>query len=413
MSKKNCVCIVVDRLHSGMVGAYGNSWVRTAHIDRLAAESFVFDQAMIEDPRLAAIYRGFWRASISSPILGASAAPPHEPAAGASLIRSACEAGWHTALVTDDRDVAGYSAADFAESIVVDPPAHEETAGDVSQTGMARLFDAASAWLESPPEPFLLWVHSRGMGGPWDAPLGLRNQFAEEDDPTPPDSSAVPDRMLAEDEDPDTLLGIVHAYAGQVLALDHCLGPLLARLTTPPFNSTTLVSLMSARGFPLGEHRRVGACDGALYNELVQMIWLMRFPDGLGKLDRSQALVVPGDLAGTILDWLHVERAHASLARGTTLLPIVSGEIGVVRDRVRMNSSADRALRTPAWFLRRPTSGETELYAKPGDRWEVNEVARLCPEIVAGMETALDEALGGDTSGEAAALSSALVDEID
>ncbi len=47
---KNVVCLVVDRLHSGYLGAYGNSWIATPNIDRLAAESFLLDRGYVDSP---------------------------------------------------------------------------------------------------------------------------------------------------------------------------------------------------------------------------------------------------------------------------------------------------------------------------------------------------------------------------
>jgi arylsulfatase A-like enzyme len=38
----NAICLVVDRLHTGFLGAYGNTWIETPVFDRLAAESFHF-----------------------------------------------------------------------------------------------------------------------------------------------------------------------------------------------------------------------------------------------------------------------------------------------------------------------------------------------------------------------------------
>ena len=48
-----------------------------------------------------------------------------------------------------------------------------------------------------------------------------------------------------------------------------------------------------------------------------------------------------------------------------------------------------RAIRTPAWYLRH--AAEPELYAKPDDRWEVNDVADRCDEVVGLLEKALIE----------------------
>ena len=86
--------------------------------------------------------------------------------------------------------------------------------------------------------------------------------------------------MLDEEFDPDELLGFVHAYAGQVALVDMCLGMLLAALDEHPLAGETLLVVTSPRGYPLGEHRRVGPCDEALYGELLHVPLLVRFPGG-------------------------------------------------------------------------------------------------------------------------------------
>ena len=56
------------------------------------------------------------------------------------------------------------------------------------------------------------------------------------------------------------------------------------------------------------------------------------------------------------------------------------------------------SIQTHAWKLIKKTSADglsngdqLELYAKPDDRWEVNDVSRRCPKIVEALETLLDQ----------------------
>ena len=105
----------------------------------------------------------------------------------------------------------------------------------------------------------------------------------EEGDPPPPDSAEVPDRLLDDNPDPDDVWGVSQSYAGQVSLLDTCLGALEDFLQGSPLASDTLFALTSARGFPLGEHGRIGPCDDALYGELVHVPLALRFPDNIGR----------------------------------------------------------------------------------------------------------------------------------
>jgi hypothetical protein len=54
-----------------------------------------------------------------------------------------------------------------------------------------------------------------------------------------------------------------------------------------------------------------------------------------------------------------------------------------------------------------------ELYSKPSDRWEVNEVANLCPEIVADLQAALAETAQAGPESQLPPLGDALVREVD
>ena len=36
----NVICLAIDRLHLGHLGAYGNAWINTPAIDRLASQSW-------------------------------------------------------------------------------------------------------------------------------------------------------------------------------------------------------------------------------------------------------------------------------------------------------------------------------------------------------------------------------------
>jgi hypothetical protein len=376
LSAKNQICIVVEGLHAGMVGAYGNSWIRTAVLDDLASRSMVFDQAFVNTPGVEALYKHAW---------------------AGDFVRRASDAGLQTYLVTDSLFVAEEAArTGFAERELLETSVEPVTAVDLSETDLARLFGAATQTLAQLREPFCLWIHARALAGAWDAPLELRNQFAEEDDPVPPRIVTPPNHWLPDAFDPDEPLGIKHAYAGQITLLDQCLGAFLDAFEEHPASQRTQLTFLSSGGFPLGEHRRIGVCDSALYNETTQLAWMMRFPDSLGAMARSQALVQPADLPGTLSEWLGL---RSPAERASSLLPLIRGEMETLRDCLLMIGPHDHAVRTRAWLLRQPITGAAELYAKPSDRWEVSEVAKLMPEVVEGLQAVLAELVqSGGTS---------------
>jgi arylsulfatase A-like enzyme len=294
-------------------------------------------------------------------------------------------------------------------------------AESVEQTQLAQFFAAATQLIERPSEPFFLWLHNRGLGMVWDSPYEFRRQYADEDESEPPRLIEPPCRFLTEEDDPDELWGLAQAYAGQVTLLDDCLGGFWEMLEAEQLVGDTALVALGARGFPLGRNRRLGIVDQALYGELVQMPFLIRLPDGLGAMGRSQSLVQPCDLAPTLLDLSGL--GHDRVAEGRSLVPVMRDDAPSLRDRICLaGDDGERALRTPAWYLRLPgprtPADETpppELYGKPDDRWEVNDVAQRCPEVVAAMQAAYEASarvLADGKGAELAALEELLVNDL-
>ena len=235
----------------------------------------------------------------------------------------------------------------------MDPPWETRVApvGQYHETHLARCFFADGRLAANGRGPYCLWCHLASLGTTWDAPMEYRLRYQEDDDPPPPSKADVPDRILADDFDPDELLVHVQTYAGQVTLLDTFLAALREAVAEGSTADETLFALTAPRGFPLGEHRRVGPCDEPLYTELVQVPLMLRFPGGLAAAARSQALVEPANLYATLLDWWQIPAASRGTAR--SLLPLARGETDVLGDRVCIvGRDGQRALRTPAWYLR-------------------------------------------------------------
>jgi hypothetical protein len=426
----NTICLVLDRLHAGYLGPYGNTWVQTPAFNRLASESFTFDQMLIDTPDIERLYRSYWH--------GWHALCPHEPPAERrSLVAALREAGVATALVSDERRVLDHPlAVDFDEFVEIDPPWQPRAADDIEQTHLAKCFAELIDWLPSARTPFFLWCHLASLGTAWDAPLDYRRSYCDDDDPAVPTTAEVPDRLLPENFDPDQALGASQTYAGQVSLLDGCLDALLQELDESEAGRDTLLVVTSPRGFPLAEHRRIGPCDEALFGELVHVPLFVRFPDRAHAAARAQALVEPADLWASLWQYLsqyHILRVREDEERedeeregeeregeapaeppeprttstsptarqeprppdalpssptALSWLPILSQSSSSPRhDRLCVAGlNNERSIRTPAWYLR--DVGEGELYVKPDDRFEVNNVANRCLDIVENLKQA-------------------------
>lgn len=378
---RRAVVIVVDRLGAGFLGPYGNTWLDTPAFNQLAADSLLFENALTDSPRLESVYRSYW--------LGDHAIRTAAENGEHNLLARLAAVGVSATLLTDEALVAEHPGAAAFEQKFLVPSRPAKTASDVAQTQLAELFAATIDQLHADSPPGLLWVHARGLTAGWDAPLEFRQRFADEDDPPPPEFVAPPEIRLDPGYDPDTLLGIVHAYAGQVAALDLCLETLLDALAASPHANETLFVFTSPRGFPLGEHLRVGPCDEALYGELLHVPLLFRFPDGRDATVREHTLVQPADLCTTLAAGFGLP-ATAAPQWGQNLFATSDAAPPPLRQIAGARHGAQRAIRTPSWFLR-STPERHELFFKPDDRWEVNEVANRREDIVEQLTTVGDQ----------------------
>jgi arylsulfatase A-like enzyme len=370
-SANSAIVLVIDRLGAGYLGPYGNTWLETPGFNRLASQSLLCEQMLATSPDLATTYQSYWRSASGD----------------GTLPQLARAAGCRCVLITDDEAVSQFAgAADFDEVQLITQSTRTRPATEVEETNFIHLIDVALEKLQSAREsdqPQFLWIHARAMNGPWDAPLEFRQQFADEDDPSPSENVEPPEQMLAKNYDPDQLLQIAHAYAGQVAVVDLGLQALLSGIDELPQRNSTLLAVTSPRGYPLGEHLRVGACDQALYGELLHIPCCVRFPQDEGALLRTHELVQPADLFATIADgagWT----ADAEV-QSRSLLRIVRGDETPRRELLIAAHDQQQLIRTTAWQLRiekTPDHDRHELFAKPDDRWEFNDVANRATDII-------------------------------
>ena len=177
----NALVLVIDRLGSGYLGPYGNTWIETPAWNQLAACSLLVETALGDTADLATLYHSYWQGRHAF-----SARHAQDIPALAGYLADQHVESW---LVTDEPTVAQHAAARGFRERVILPVGEELEAELVEQTQLARLFATAIDVLEQARPPFLIWVHAQAMQGPWDAPYDLRCRFAEEEDPDPPRSA--------------------------------------------------------------------------------------------------------------------------------------------------------------------------------------------------------------------------------
>jgi arylsulfatase A-like enzyme len=400
MPADHMLVLAVDGLRASALGAYGNTSFSTPMLDRLAAESFLLDSCFAGSTELPLIYRALWHsADPRRPLVNVAKRPGI-----ASLLAAR---GCASTLVTDEPQLKSLPGASEFDHCVEVSAASLERADEVSQTSLARLFAAACEVIDgatAADRPQLVWVHSRGMYGPWDAPLELQASLLDESDPPPRDVIEPPNLAISATDDPDTAFVCGCAYAAQTMVLDACVDALLSALQEAPSNDRWLFVLIGIRGYPLGEHQQVGGVDERLFVEQMHVPWLLRMPDGSGRLARSRQLTTHVDLLPTLLAWIG-EAAPAESVDGMNLAPLLSDPAAPWRDAIlSVGSGGGCAIRTADWCLRgrltteQPGGGPDDepapgsaLYVRPDDRWEANDVADLCPEVVETLSDVVRE----------------------
>ncbi len=372
--------VVVRGLHLGHVGCYGNAWIDTPTLDRLAAEGVVFDQHYADNPDAGAARRA-WRSGryqLPSPD-GATAA------GGDDLVALLRGAGVATVLIDDaGRPVPPAFAAGWDEVI-----------WGAAADALGRLAGS---------DRRLLWLELPGLLPPWDVPEAYLDPYLREpegededeaeeeptDDPVPaltPWSGPVPDSIGADDD--ETFLRLQRTYAAAVTCLDEELGSALDGLP-----DDVLLAVTSDHGLPLGEHGAVGPGRPWPHDELIHVPLILRFPGGAGAGRRVSALTQSVDLMPTLLDAFGLP---PPTGHGHSLLPLARGAADAVRAYAccgcRSGDEVEWALRTPEWGLVLPAGPPRapQLFVKPDDRWEVNDVRQHHLELAEHMEEVLRE----------------------
>lgn len=345
--------VAVDGLRAASLGAYGQTTYETPAFDQLATEAVTYSEAYAATPDPRDLY---------AQLAKSRAIPPS------------------AVLLTDDAAITEPIAEAFDRVVVIDPPTLDDLAPTIDQTAMAAVWaDFAVALIEALGDdgepPPLVWLHTRGLRGPWDAPPETYASLIDEDDPevatdvTPPESETDD-----EDAQDDAQFAAACRYAGQVMTLDACLAGWLDLADGLLEGTEHRLIVTGVRGYALGEHGRIGTTDDRLFTELQHVPLLIREPG----IDRR--FVREAD--PTSLDAVLASLGSQPSADQPVTLASPSGAASVL---------------TTDWLLRRPADSATaiELYVKPDDRWEQNDIASLEPAVA-------DELLALLTDGDSA-----------
>jgi arylsulfatase A-like enzyme len=414
------VLVVVARgLQAGALSCYGNAWIESPNLDFLASEGVVFDQHLADAVDADAVRR-VWRT-------GRYHLPGSSEIEAADLIAALRARNVFTCLIRDTSPEKGDAAhlytnelrplfpatTAFEESwdqvVRVAPPPP-----DSEDTPLVLALEAARIALRklAGRTDWLLWLEVATPLPPWDVPEGFREPYftapeaTEESADETEDDEAEEEVEILEpitgvapgeiDPGDDTLfLRLQSSYAAAVTYLDAGIGQLLEDLGEAA--DDVLLVVTTDGGQQLGEHGVVGPVRPWLHEEVVHLPLIVRLPGGAEAGRRIASLTQPVDLAPTLAD---VFETSLPSAQGHSLVPLMQGDAEQVRDYAvaghRLGKYAEWYLRTREWAFLLPEADEEaqpprtpQLYVKPDDRWEVNNVVQHQPELIERMERTL------------------------
>ena len=337
-----------DTFRRDHLGSYGNDWIRTPALDRLAATSVVFDNHLIGSfptmPARADLLTG----RLSLTFMTWAPLPADIPTLPALLGAE----GYLTMGIVDTpfyvRNGFGYDRG-FQDFLWLrgqgDARRMEErldaraTWRHESDRWVARTVTAAEEWLErNHRERFFLLVDVWDPHEPWNPPEYYTRLYAPDYDGRETETCYDDWRAAGLTED-DVRLS--HAtYAGEVTMVDRWLGRLVEKLDLLGIADDTVLVFVSDHGYYFGEHGFLGKSVwdaelgtqswSPLYREIVEVPLFVRVPGAVPR--RTPALTTLVDVPATILDLVGVD-GPPGLA-GRSFAPILRGETDEHRELV-------------------------------------------------------------------------------
>jgi arylsulfatase len=328
----NVLLVTLDTLRADRLGCYGNAEIETPHLDRLAEESTLFENAFSPVPATlpshCSIMTGNYPLHHGVHDNGMYALEDE----ALTLAEILSEGGMRTgafvaAFVLDaqfnlDQGFEHYDAE-------VDRPLSDQTPQppDSAPEGWRRwlgqlstayhrradaVTDRAITWVESDDgRPFFLWVHYFDPHQPYQAPEPWTTHYDPGYDGPLRGDRTTYIQMRRSDRREGTSRDwsredrhMIARYDGEISYLDGQLGRLFEALRSAGRWDDTLVIVVADHGESFGEHgRQFWEHNATVFDEVLRVPLLVRRPDGLGRGRREPGLVRTIDIAPTILDW--------------------------------------------------------------------------------------------------------------
>jgi len=446
----NLVVLVADTFRADYLGCYGNTWIHTPHLDKMATEGVLLTDFYAEGLPTLPVRRVFYTGRTVFPFAyheqksDTVQLPGWHPLydEDVTLAEWLSERGYTCGLISDvyhqfkpgknyhrgfhswqwirgqendrlvptptaDMDVSRYvtpnTPPDSPRRRMLAQYLHNRSwwRGEEDHYA-AQVMRSAADWLRNygHKAPFMLWVESFDPHEPWDAPAEFVNRYY-------PDYEGIepiwPDAFVSEYTD-EQFRRIKAHYAGECTHVDKWCGHVLGTLDELNLLDDTLVVFTSDHGCMMGEQGEIHKGVDRVRIQVSRCPLIVRHPDQSYAGTVVDGFVQHQDLMPTLLGLLGEEVPER--CNGEDFWPLVTGErTGGLRDVVISGFGAYASVRTKDWNYHTawadPLGGGAgqirppELYDRRADPEELVNVIDQHPAVAEELQAHLDECLKG------------------
>ncbi len=335
----NVVIVVLDAARADHFGCYGYPRDTTPNIDRLGAESVIFDQHFCPypatTPSTASLLTGLYPDTHG--VFGALGPDPNRfqrMIPGTSTLEQALKgAGYYTFMAT--ANVAASPTVGIGEDFDSVSSVEGAEAGPRGRGGRDSVRQIVAKFSRGLQERgdrhFFAYLHFLPPHFPYYAPDDIKALFS---DKQPPDYFHAKPLLPEATRDyraappPEDRSKWVNLYDANLRWGDQGVGAVRDMLAQNGLLDDTLFIVTADHGEALGEHDYVWH-ENVPYDEALHIPLLMRFPGGALRT-RVPALTQTVDVMPTILDLLGL--ACPKAVQGRSLAPLITGASRKVRD---------------------------------------------------------------------------------
>lgn len=432
----NVLLVSIDTLRPDHLGCYGYWRDTSPALDRLAEEGVRFTTVASASswtlPAHASLVTGLYPATHGAFKMARPISPGVE-----TLAQRLRRSGMTTCGVVSFHLLSsGYG---FARGFTSYHELHKEAGGGLRTVRAEEVANRAIHWIGgNRSKPFFLFLHFFDPHWDYDPPppydriynpeyrgeiTGAYGSLMEyiKYRPEPRGKGGVGQALPAEPGQerevaiaPDDLEQVLALYDGEIRYTDHHLGRVIDALRLFGLLEKTLVVVTSDHGEEFMEHGSLEGHAWTMYEEVIRVPLVMRFPDGLGDGRVVDHQVRNIDIMPTILDWLQLQGPAA--LEGTSLLPAIretcsidggctmthAVAFGETRRFKLTRASARSGSGRKVIFTNGGASVEYfDLNRDPGEQSNLRDAGSEAPDQeFARLEAALGRWLAGGTGGE-------------